>query len=369
MSVVDRDVLARCASAGASPIVVTAGATGTDWVAIGAVAELDPDFDGDELMATLLAHAEEVDVVGPPEIETSAGVADMSTTRVPALLVGVCGSGGAGVSTAAMAVAQGLAATASPGDDLVLADLALHADLAVLHDVGEVDPGIQELVEVARVRQPSAAEVRAMTWHVVDRRYHVLLGLRRSRAWTTIRPRAFDAALRSLRDTYDTLVCDLTGEVEGEPETGSADVGDRHLMARTVLGQADVVLVVGQPGVKGIHGLLRLLADLGAFGVPAGRIVPVVNRAPRSPLARSELTRTIAELSAPLLGGGHTSSPVFLPTRRVDEAIRDGVALPPPLPELLAGAVRAVIARVGPAQASTSGPDPVPVGAIGTLPD
>ena len=42
------------------------------------------------------------------------------------------------------------------------------------------------------------------------------------------------------------------------------------------------------------------------------------------------------------------ASPIFLPTRKVDEALRDAVPLPAPLPALLAGAFESVVARVGP---------------------
>ena len=52
--------------------------------------------------------------------------------------------------------------------------------------------------------------------------------------------------------------------------------------------------------------------------------------------------------SASLGAGGTTlPSPVFLPRRRVDTALRDGVALPKPLPDLLVGAVTHVLDRVG----------------------
>jgi hypothetical protein len=39
---------------------------------------------------------------------------------------------------------------------------------------------------------------------------------------------------------------------------------------------------------------------------------------------------------------------VFLPSRRVEEAVRDGAPLPAPLPALLSGACSAVLAQTGP---------------------
>src|SRR5690606_2350598 len=92
-----------------------------------------------------------------------------------ATVVTVCGSGGTGSSTVAAAAAHGLAPGVPGG--LVLADLCRHADQALLHDVGDVIPGVQELVEIHRHRRPGPAEVRACTFELADRGYHLLLGL------------------------------------------------------------------------------------------------------------------------------------------------------------------------------------------------
>src|SRR5690606_34654580 len=90
-------------------------------------------------------------------------------------------------------------------------------------------------------------------------------------------------------------------------------------------------------------------------GVPARRVVPVLAGAPRSPRDRAELADALGQLVAASLGAGGAAlpSPVFLPRRKVDVALRDGVALPRPLPELLAGAVGHVLDRVGTATAPT----------------
>ena len=59
----------------------------------------------------------------------------------------IVGAGGSGTSTIAMALAQ---AWASTGTDTVLVDGCRRADLAVYHDVGDVIPGLPELVELHR---------------------------------------------------------------------------------------------------------------------------------------------------------------------------------------------------------------------------
>src|SRR5206468_4246056 len=99
---------------------------------------------------------------------------------------------------------------------------------------GDVVPGIQELVEAHRNGAPSTVEVRSLTFDVVDRGYHLLLGLRRHRDWVSIRPRAFDAALDGLRIAYKAVVADLHADFEGDNECGSLDVEERNLFARAV---------------------------------------------------------------------------------------------------------------------------------------
>jgi hypothetical protein len=85
--------------------------------------------------------------------------------------------------------------------------------------------------------------------------------------------------------------------------------------------------------------------ELQELGVDAGRIVPVVNRAPRNRRARADIVRALDRAGA-----------VFLPERRVDEAFHDGVRLPSPLTALLVGAYLAVRERMGAVDAPTAQP-------------
>jgi hypothetical protein len=63
-----------------------------------------------------------------------------------------------------------------------------------------------------------------------------------------------------------------------------------------------------------------------------------VNHAPRSPRARSALAETVRDLLVPVTGPMTVAATVFLPVRRVDEALRDGVRLPAGLGAPLADA-------------------------------
>jgi hypothetical protein len=188
-------------------------------------------------------------------------------------------------------------------------------------------------------------EILGMTWQVEARGYHLLVGLRRRRSWTSVRPRAFELAFDGLRGAFDAVVADIDDDLEGETEGGSVDVEERHVMDRTAVRFADVVVVVGAPGMKGVRATLAVLAELVEFGVPVERLVPVINQAPRAPRARAEITRALGELGKGIAEG--LPGPLFLPRRQIDPVLRDGVRMPVPLTAPLAGAYQTVIDRVG----------------------
>ncbi|MGQ0521998.1 MAG: hypothetical protein ACT4PX_12750 [Actinomycetota bacterium] len=357
----DRDLVDTARDVGCATIAVDDRRGRRDWAALGVVAAL-PDFlDPKALVDVLREHAALVgrgDVV--PGDPTTAG-APGTRGRVAA----VCGPGGTGVSTVAVALAQGLAGDAAAEGPVLLADLALQAEQAMLHDARDVVPGVQELVEAHRSRRVPAEEVRAYAFDVEERGYQLLLGLRRARSWAAIRPRAFEAAFDSLLAAYRVVVCDVDADLEGEDEGGSMEVEERHVMSRTAALRADAVFAVGLPGMKGTHSLVRVLNELRGIGVAPGRVVPVVNRAPRGGRARSEITATLARLTAN--GGPPFSPPVYLPERRVEEPMLDGVRLPATLAAPLTGAFAAVVAGAGRAPApSVHGPELVRPGSLGS---
>lgn len=335
---VDRDLLAELRDAGIPPIVVDDGRDARDWHELGAVAVLPPTVGRELLLDVLASHAT---MIGLDEGRPAVADDGVSLPGELGRVVAVTGPGGTGASTVAAALAQGLA-QGEPGLDVVLADLCLNAEQAMLHDSREVVPGIQELVDAHRSGTPTVEAVRSQTFAVERRGYHLLLGLRQARFWAGLRPRALGSSLLSLRRTFDVVVADIDPSLEGEAEGGSVDVEERHMMARTAATHADVVFAVGAPTMKGTYSLVRVLDELLAFGVPAARIVPVLTPAPRSPRRRAELARALAELHASPLAGG-LPSPVFLPRWSVEEALRDGAELPRPLPRLLAGAYAAAL--------------------------
>jgi hypothetical protein len=341
----DRDLTDLALDAGCAVIVVDNGRARGSWIDLGASAVLPSDFGPTDLLQVLGQVARPVT---RPEATTGElpSAADPSGYR--GRLVAVIGPGGTGCSTVAMAVAQGLAADPRHAELVCLADLALDAHQAMLHDARDVVPGVTELVEAHRGGAPSAAEVRSLTWRVEARGYHLLLGLRRHRDWTSIRPRSFHAALDGLRRGFRVVVADIDDDLEGERTTGSVDIEERNGMARSVASAADLVLAVGAPGMRGLHSLLRLTRDLLGHGVPASRILPIVNRSPRGPKARAEITRAFGQLIEQETGGAPLAAPIHLGERRhLEEALRDGARLPDAWSAPVCSAVLALL-DVGP---------------------
>lgn len=329
-----------------------------DWGALGVAGVLPDFFDPKALLDLLATHA--VMVRRGDEVPGDAGQQLEPSWQGQVALV--CGPGGTGASTAAIALAQGLADDPRHGSGVLLADLALHAEQAMLHDARDVVPGVQELVEAHRSRRLTPDAVRAHAFTVEERGYQLLLGLRRARSWSAIRPRAFEAAFDALRSAYRVVVCDADADFEGEEEGGSIEVEERHVMARTAATRADAVFAVGLPGMKGLHSLVRVLNELRSVGVSPSRIVPVLNRAPKSGRARAEMTATLSALTA--AGGTSFGPPMFLPERRVDDLLRDGVRLPAALAEPLAEAFVSTVAHAAPPAAA--GPVPVRPGSLGS---
>jgi hypothetical protein len=358
---VDRDLLAGLRDAGCAPIVVDDRDRGDRWRAIGAAAVLPSTFDRGALLDVLESVAV---AVSRAAVSGDDAFGEGDADRGGALVVAACGPGGTGASTIAAAIAQGLARRQRA---TVLADLARNAEQAVLHDVREVVPGIQELVEAHRSATLTDDDVRALTFSIVERGYSLLLGLRRARYWPVLRPRSFAAAFSSLCRAYDAVVCDVTADVESEDDGGSTDVEERNVAARTAVLDADVVLVVGRAGVKGVHALVRVLGEMVSAGVESDRLLPVITMAPRSPRARAEVADALGELRRPALGGGASPSPIFVPAKNVEQCFRDGVALPGAVVDKVTDAALAVAARAG--VRHRAGPEPALVapGSLGSF--
>jgi hypothetical protein len=384
----DRD-LVYAATAAATPVIVVRDQRGGLSVTsdLGVAAALPADFDRAALQDVLAAHCRMISRADrlPPALDP--------TEAPPWLgqLFSVCGPGGTGASTIAIALAQGLAADPRHGRRVVLADLARRGDQAMLHDSVDLGPGLQELVEAHRLGRPGPDEVWRTTFDVPRRGYRLLLGLRRPEAWSALRPRAVDAAVEGLRRSFMVVVGDVTGDVEGEADGGSADVEERNHLARAAVLNSSVVVAVGAPGMKGVHSLAWLVRSLAGAGVAPERILPLINRSPRNPAARAALARTFADLvgessrgglglrggarggggagggigTAAGIGAVATASPVCVPERKLEDVVRDVRPLPAAVVDPVVRAVRAVAERQADRTPAHHGPTRIAPGSLG----
>jgi MinD-like ATPase involved in chromosome partitioning or flagellar assembly len=354
---VDRDLVERVRTIGAGVIVVDDGRVRRNWPELGVAAVIPPEFDRDDLLGVLEAHSTPIRAVDQTVV-VDAPVSDGWRGH----LVAVTGAGGVGTSTIAMAIAQGIAGDPRHRGLVALVDLALDADQALLHDAGDIAPGLQELVDAHRNGTPPAHVVHDFLFDVERRGYSLLVGLRQHRDWTVIRPTAFASALSSVRRAFRFVVADIEGDLEGEDETGSIDIEERNLLARHTATSADSVVLVGSSTIKGLRAIARAIRQLVALGVDDDRIIVVVNRAPRNPRLRAEISRAIATLSeVPGL-----RNPVFATDRkRIDQYVRDAVALPDAFCAPLARAVVHAITNLAPNRGVSTEPVRVPPGSLG----
>ena len=326
---VDRDVIETARDAGCVPIVITDSTPRRDWLALGAADTLSQPVTPHHLLAALRDHAIGVDHrsrIRP--LETSV---DSSPTG---RLIAVLGPGGSGTSTIAMAIASHLAAQPSRRHESTptrvgLIDASLNADQALLHDLGDVVPGLQELVDLHRTANPTSDEVRSFFWFSPRQGYDVLPGLRRHRDWSTLRRRTTLAALASIHRSFDLVVADSDADFEGESATGSIDIEDRNLLARELAKNADLVVLTARAGITGLNRALHALRELAELGVETDRILLVILGAPRSTRHRSELSRTILRLFDETVPSHSLPIPVMVPLRRdLEPFLHDGTAPP-----------------------------------------
>lgn len=378
----DRDLIELARTAGSATIVVDDTPAPRDWQALGAHSVLSGGFSRADLVLALDTHAKplpRIDAEASQVLDVDREPESVATALGDHRWISVVGAG-AGTSVLAMALAQALGEDRQrrgDDDEVVLADLCLDADQAMLHGAPDIVPGVSELAEAYRSGRLEAAAVRDLTFAVHGRGYHLLLGLRRHRDWAALRPRSVAAALDGLAGAYPVVVADTDADLEGEEECGSVEIEERNVLARSAVDRADLVLAVGTGDLKGLHALIRLLWRLRSFGVPTDRLVPVVNRAPRQPRARAELTRAIRDLgfapSTPRDDDDPGPEPnglagvVLVPNvRRVDQVVRDGGRLPDALGQPLARAVDAVLGELGPrVDDDDVGPQPVRPGDLG----
>lgn len=354
----DRDLIDAASMAGIPTIVVTDGVVHRDWDALGCVAVIDHELDPTSLLETLGHHCVPVDRSRRPSRAVLGEAADAAS----GVVIAVMGRGGSGTSTVAMSLAQALAS--DPNSDVLLVDGARRADLAMYHHVGDVIPGLPELVEAHRSDRLDPSEVRRLTFEIRERGYSLLLGRRSVAEWVTLRRRAVGAALDSIRRTFDLAVVDLDADLDGQAATGSADLDDRHSVTLTALESADLVVVVGRAGLHGVHALSGLVDEVLGYGVPGHRVLPVLIGAARRPLRRAAVSSSIGRLTE--VDGRDPARPILHlhQVHRLDDIHHCAGALPAALCRPLGATVTALLDDVGRRPSRPAAPERVRPGEL-----
>ncbi|WP_421119673.1 hypothetical protein ACE2AJ_20305 [Aquihabitans daechungensis] len=299
----------------ACPVLVVDDRGPSDrWVAAGA--SVIPAMPGDQ--GSLLAAVERAESAARNSMPTGA-----PSRRRGVLLTILAAPGGDGTA-GATSTARALAATGTGPGPVVLADLTLDAPHRALHGLTPDQPGLPHLIDAGRFGPPPPSPtIRAR--HPTRQGYLVVPGLLHHSDWVTVGDHAAGSALDAIRAGAELVVAHVDRDLEGETDTGSFDIEDRNVLARTAVQASDLVLVAVGSDRPGGLGALAVLDALARFGVAHDRIA-VVRPAGRRPWPAA---------------GGRLRSPQIL-------QLRHGAR-----PDArLAAAIRARLAAVGPADGS-----------------
>lgn len=235
------------------------------WELAGASAVLDPQALSDGLphvLATALSGS-----TPPPAPDAGAWHGGH--------LVVVLGASTADVAAGADELARALAHRSV--EPVVLIDLTREPVLAPLHGLDPMADGLPELLAASRFGRPPGSTVDRLL-HPAERGRHLILpGLRHPQGWVTIGRRSTVTALDAIRSHVDTVIALVDGDLEGETETGSFDVEDRNLLARTTVAMADIAVVVGGADLIGQIGTAQQLGRLATFGIDPGSTMVLVD--------------------------------------------------------------------------------------------
>lgn len=265
--------------------VIPAGALPDEFLeVIGRVADLTASFEGDA--AAQLPAA-----------------ADPTSAEAGRVIVVAGPGGGTGVTEVAIALADamrrsGRSVALVDGDDEAAAiaqrlGLGMHPNVRTAVDLIEQRSAPMQLTLQNRSGIP------------------VVVGMPGAEGWAGIRPRQLIGVVDELVAGFDLVVVDA-GNRSGARLGGSG-------MTRALLDRADLGICVAAPSPVGVARLLEWLSE--ARGPTAIRWAVVVNRAPRDPYRRGEITQEISRSYVPM------SLEFFPDDRAVGAAAWDGTVV------------------------------------------
>jgi MinD-like ATPase involved in chromosome partitioning or flagellar assembly len=315
---VDADLVAVVESSGCTPVGIQAESTPIDWEGLGVRALLAGTFTWPELSDLLAANC------APPRPGEGSRVQIEGAAPPGGFLVGVCGAGGTGASTIAMALAQ--AAAGRDGPATLLADGARRADQALYNDTGDVVPGLPELLDRVRAGNADPDEIDDSVFRTT-RGYDLLLGQRSAGDWVLLDRSSVAGVLEATLRRWQLVVVDHDGDLEDAEWTRSESIGARNAVSLELAHTADLWVVVAGPGTKGVASAARSVDEAVRAGVDQERIQVVFNRISRTPATRSSHAAALAAATAARTG--LLLPPAFVgEVRHLEAAHRDAMPLP-----------------------------------------
>ena len=195
-------------------------------------------------------------------------------TRAPAPVLAVVEAAGPAGPALVGAVARALAATRGQPGDVLLADWTLDAPHRACHQIPADAPGLMDLVRVSRFGPPPGSAVEPLTY-LTDGGYRLLPGLACHHDWVSLGEAASRSVLDAVRSVAELVVVHVDRDLEGEAETGSLDIEDRNVLARTAVTEAALVAVTAPAAPAASHEVAAALHALERFRVPPGRVITV----------------------------------------------------------------------------------------------
>lgn len=360
---VDADLIHSVRSHEIATVVVCPKDLQQKWLDIGATAVLPQSFSPPELLNVLSAHGSLITRTSNEEI--AQAVADI--TSHTGKLIAVCGPGGTGTSTIASVIAQTLSDDVMNTELVCLVDMARNADLAMLHNIDDVVPGLEEVIESNRNRRASAEDLHSFTFHIQPRGYRLVLGSQRPGAWTSMSKRSIEFTLEGLRAAFNYVIADITGDFEGELDGGSIDVEERNALARLTARTADIIVVVGSSGLKGTHSMIRTVNELLRMNIAPERIFPTVNRTHKKLMGEKETTAALKALTHRNGVSASVNDPGFVIEKPIEHIWRNEERFPKQLCSQVYKVIETAVEQSEISGGVTILPEPIAPGSLGII--
>ncbi|MDA9350147.1 MAG: AAA family ATPase [Candidatus Nanopelagicales bacterium] len=187
--------------------------------------------------------------------------------------------GSHGRTTFAIGLAEALA---DSGERVLLIDADTSAPSVAL-TLG-IEEDVSGIVVATRYAEQNALDSRSLAncAQGISPNFWIMTGLTSPQRWPEVRAGAFCKIIERARENFDQIVIDVGAaidDVEGEDsiELAPALVPRRHLVARSVLENADQVYLVTRADALGAHRLANTYSDHGSVFAGAQKSVVVNN--------------------------------------------------------------------------------------------